>query len=144
MRSSRLLSFCMLAMLLIGIANAAHAQMASGGFTLANETHWGKYDLPAGEYTFSLSSASVPASVTVRDNSGTVVALIPAQTLSCIASSDGSRLLVTHKGADTVVTSLQVGEIGLVLNYGETGTTQETQQSTAAMMLKKPIPIHLH
>ncbi len=72
------------------------------------------------------------------------MAVIPAQTLSCIASSVGSQLVLSHKGSETIIASLQVGELGLALNYAEPVTAHETQQSGAAMILTKAIPIRLH
>jgi hypothetical protein len=60
-RLKLLMKFGVAALALGALATSGKAQNAyQGKFTLPSETHWGGATLPAGDYTFTLSSNSAP------------------------------------------------------------------------------------
>jgi hypothetical protein len=65
---TRIISIVALGLIAIcASASSASAQSAfQGKFTLPNDVRWANASLPAGDCTFSLSSASVPAQVTLQ------------------------------------------------------------------------------
>jgi len=123
-RSSMLFKVFILAIGVVGAsAGSAHAQAANGTFTLARETHWGSVVLPAGEYMFSLQSPNMPATIVVRQTSGSRVAMVLPQVVSEEKLTGTSRLVLSHdERGESFVSALYLGDIGLGLHYAQPKT----------------------
>jgi len=109
------------ATLMLGaLAMSGNAQTAyRGSFTLPFETHWGAVTLPAGDYTFSLPSATVPYTLYVHGKG--VSAIIMAATTDDRGVSDHARLnLVDTTDAHTVQT-FDAPELGVTFVYPTPG-----------------------
>ena len=62
------------ALALGALATSGKAQNAlQGKFTLPFETHWGGATLPAGDYTFTLASASSPYTLYIQGQAGNAI-----------------------------------------------------------------------
>ena len=95
----------------------ASAQAAHGKFTLSHETRWQGLVLPAGDYTFSLQSPSLPAKVKVESSDGKMAFVMP-WALTTENLTDTSRLdLARTQGGESYVSALHLGDLGLVLHY---------------------------
>lgn len=93
----------------------ASAQAAfQGSFTLNKEVRWQNATLPAGDYSFTMNSASLPAIVTLNGPNGyqIVTALVVDR-----RESDESSLIVEHRGKDSFVRELYLAEIGVRIGY---------------------------
>jgi hypothetical protein len=90
---------------------------ATGGFKLSQEVHWGEAVLPTGDYTYSVGAEGWPTVVSVRQKGGLFTGLFIPQTSSRARLSDLSKIVLARIGEETYVTSLQVQELGIVLNF---------------------------
>ncbi len=110
-----------------GVAGAQHGPaIYKGKFTLPFETRWGRVVLPAGDYTFTVDSASLPATVIVRSAGESKAApMIMAQAVSQHTGSGQSALIVVrHSGSGGVVHGLQLAELGVDFEYAMPQGTQ--------------------
>ena len=100
------------------LARPTNAQTGiHGKFTLASETRWGQAVLPAGDYELRF----------VNDNVGPILAIRDAKALRGVAyervdvqedSANGaSALLISTRGAQHVVCSLTIAELGKTFIY---------------------------
>jgi hypothetical protein len=109
-----------------GVAGAQHSPaMYEGKFTLPFETRWGRAVLPAGDYTLTVDSTALPATVTVhsvRENK--TAPMIMAQAISQHGASDQSALIVARNSGKGVVRGLQLAELGLRFEYAMPRGTQ--------------------
>jgi hypothetical protein len=96
-----------------GLGKAQNAYQ--GKFTLPFEVRWQNAVLPAGDYTISLRSASVPYKMSVRGAGKSVILL--GVSGSDRAVSEKSQLTLIKVGDSYVVRSLEAGQIGLDINY---------------------------
>jgi len=112
------LAFALLAACLAaGLVNAQGGRAVStGSFTLPCEVRWGLAVLPAGEYTYSLSSATPSGIFTVRGN-GKAVMVMPNGGISQRAISDHGELIIVRRGLRGTVRSLHVGHLGMTFFY---------------------------
>ena len=120
MKSARILTqlsrVALLALALGVFAGYGKAQDAyQGRFTLPFQAEWGGAVLPPGNYTIRMESAATPYLVYLRGESESAIILSGAVDSS--ESSDMSQLTVVSAGGHRVVTALQAGQLGLVLNY---------------------------
>jgi hypothetical protein len=73
-RLKLLTKFGVAALALGALATSGKAQNAyQGKFTLPFETHWGGATLPAGDYTFTLASASSPYTIYIQGQAGSAI-----------------------------------------------------------------------
>jgi len=86
-----------------------------GTFTLPFEARWAKAVLPAGDYTLSVDSISAPHLVYVKGQSQSAILL--AGVPDTRAESDHSRLTLVETANGYVVQSLEIGQVGLRLDY---------------------------
>ena len=96
MKSIRRFSFFKMLVLTIAAMCAssipAHAQAATGTFSLAHRVRWASAVLPPGDYEFSLDSQDSPARITVRQVGGSIVAMIlPQSSIEVAAGTTVSR-----------------------------------------------------
>jgi hypothetical protein len=121
MKSIRRISLFNLLMLVIGVMGAsaipAHAQSATGTFALAHKARWGDVLLPAGNYAFSVESETWPARVTVRQASGSVVAMVFPNMISEEKLTKTSSLVLHEESGELVVSALHLGTLGLALEF---------------------------
>jgi hypothetical protein len=122
MKSFRRLVFVRAVVFLITAAipspQLAHAQAsATGEFQLSRETHWGGAVLPAGNYEFSVESATPRAPVVIRKISGDFVGAFLPQIVVPDGTSDNSRLELVRRGEKTFVSSLHVKGLGSALKF---------------------------
>jgi hypothetical protein len=97
-------------------ASSASAQNAfQGKFTLPNDVHWANASLPAGDYTFSLDSTTMPGRVFLRGPNGG--AFIPTSVIDERNEGDSSKLTIEHRGGTSFVRSMYLAELGVELTY---------------------------
>jgi hypothetical protein len=99
--------------------------MYEGKFTLPFETRWGRAVLPAGDYTLTVDSTALPATVTVHSvRENRTAPMIMAQAISQHGASDQSALIVARNSGKGVVRGLQLAELGLRFEYAMPRGTQ--------------------
>ena len=98
-------------------ASPATAQVTAfkGSFTLPNEVRWQGATLPAGDYTFSLKSASGPDLIQLQGPKGG--AFVVSLTASKDDVSDHSVMTIEHRAGMSIVRELYLAQIGLRLHY---------------------------
>jgi hypothetical protein len=117
-------------------AAGAHAETRfRGRFRLANEVHWGKAVLPAGEYTISIAPSQSPsqAASLIRSANGKTQFVPP--TLVTEESNKGvNSLVITVRGNERRVRSLNLPGLGQSLIYEPlTKSERETLAKTEAV-----------
>jgi hypothetical protein len=121
MKSIRRFSLSKLLVLTIvamgGSAIPAHAQTATGTFSLAHKVLWAGAVLPPGDYAFSLNSQDSPARVTVRQVGGPMVAMLLPQSISDDNFVGSSSLVLHEEGGESVVSTLRLKNIGMALQF---------------------------
>ena len=98
-------------------ASPATAQLTAfkGSFTLPNEVRWQGATLPAGDYTFSLKSASGPDLIQLQGPKG--ASFVISLTASKDDVSDSSVMTIEHRAGMSIVRELYLAQIGLRLHY---------------------------
>ncbi len=138
-RSFTLVRFLVLALLAACFnAGLASAQVSAGKFTLPFETRWGRAVLPAGDYSFTLASGSLPAIVTVRGEGNAAMIMATGGT-SQGRISDQSALFVVRSGGKATVRSMYLEHLGLTFYY--TAPKAGKQLVAQKPELIQPIPI---
>ena len=103
------------ALALGALAGSGNAQNAyQGKFTLPFETHWGSATLPAGDYTFVMSSASAQYRLYVR---GAQVDAIILAAATDRAVRDHAQLNLVDIADVQTVQTFDAPELGLTLVY---------------------------
>jgi hypothetical protein len=122
----------MLAIAAIGLftvcasATPASAQAAfKGAFTLPSEVRWQGKNLPAGDYTFSLKSASLPAQLFVKGPKGGTFILTAAT--DDRAAGEQSFLTVERRGTTSFIREMYLAGLGLHLRYNAPRTPKDEQ-----------------
>ena len=101
---------------LCALATSGNAQTVyQGKFTLPFETHWGGATLPAGDYTFSLPSASYPYMLYIKGQGGT--AIIMAAAVDEKVVSDHAQLTLVDIADVQNVETFEAPELGLTFSY---------------------------
>jgi len=141
MKSMYRLTFLRALLLAFGVmVAAAHPALAQkvkaeGKFTLAHDVQWGSTVVPAGDYYFSLDSTAMPSLLTLHQSSGKVVAFIVPVALNRADYSENAKLVLTHDGEKSFVSSLYVGELGVVFQYSTKQTnTHSSERETLISM----------
>jgi hypothetical protein len=99
-------------------ANAGQAAAQSrvqGSFTLSHEVRWQNANLPAGDYTFSLSSTARMTPMIVRGPKGAVFEL--ASVISERNTNQPSVLILEERGGTSFVREMYLASIGMQLDY---------------------------
>jgi len=96
-------------------APAAAQDAYKGRFTLPNDVRWSQNLLPAGDYTFSLKSAGLPAQIVIHGPNGFAMVLTSATSKK--ESDASSSITVERRGGLRVVSDLYLAELGLDLRY---------------------------
>jgi hypothetical protein len=109
--------FMALVALCIG-AGAAQAQTYKGRFTLTAPVKWDQANLPAGQYTLTLtSSPSGQKFGIVRSESAHIAVMVMPQVGTQEESPAASELRIQGVGGESVVRSLYISDLGLVYNF---------------------------
>jgi hypothetical protein len=104
------------ALALGALASSGNAQNVSQGkFTLPFETHWGSATLPAGDYTFVMSSASSDYRLYIRG--AKVSAIIQANTVEERVASKRPQLNIVDITDVHTVQTLEAPELGVTFTY---------------------------
>ena len=104
------------ALALGALATSGNAQNAyQGKFTLPTETHWGSATLPAGDYTFAMSSASSQYRLYIRGVQ--VDAIIMAASTDDRAVADYAQLNLVDIADVQTVQTFDAPEQGLTFIY---------------------------
>jgi hypothetical protein len=141
---SRILAIVAIALIAVCAAPApAAAQDAyKGRFTLTNDVRWSQVLLPAGEYTFALKSAALPAQIMIHGPNG--FAMVLTSGTSTKNGSAVSSITVERRGGMRVVSDLYLAELGIDLRYSSPKLPhneiaqgpRETEQVLVAMATK--------
>jgi hypothetical protein len=114
-RLKLLTKFGVAALALGALATSGKAQNAyQGKFTLPFETHWGGATLPAGDYTFVMSSAVSDYRLIIR---GQVNAIIMASAADEKAVSSHAQLNLVDIANVQNVETFEAPELGLTFSY---------------------------
>jgi hypothetical protein len=126
-----------LAALALGaLATSGNAQNSiQGKFTLPFETHWGGATLPAGDYTFTLPSATYPYKFYIRGQATTAIIMAVASDKK-VASGHAQLNLVEIADAQNVET-FETPELGLTFSFAtpspkHLGRREARQKTTPA------------
>ena len=134
-RLKLLTKFGVAALALGALATSGNAQNAyQGKFTLPFETHWGSATLPAGDYTFTLPSKSVPYIIYVQGEKLSAIIMASAADEK-VASGHAQLNLVDIADVQNVET-FEVPELGLTFSYAtpkqkQMGRKEAHQKMTA-------------
>jgi hypothetical protein len=105
---------------LIAICASASAQnVFQGKFTLPNDVRWANATLPAGDYTFSLSSTTMSGRVFLQGPNGGAFILTSATDQR--NEGDSSKLTIEHRGGISFIRSMYLADLGVELTYRAPG-----------------------
>jgi hypothetical protein len=105
-------------------ASSASAQDAfQGQFNLPHDVRWANASLPAGNYTFSLDSTTMPGRVFLRGPHGG--AFILTSVIDERNEGDSSKLTIEHRGGTSFVRSMYLAELGVELTYSAPKTPKQ-------------------
>jgi hypothetical protein len=97
-------------------ASPASAQdVFKGSFTLPANVRWGQANLPAGDYTFTLKSLALPASITVTGPNGSQFVVTSSTDQKSIGSP--SRLTIERRNGERYVSEIYLDSLHMQLNY---------------------------
>jgi hypothetical protein len=114
---NRLLALTAITLLAIGVCvsrTSAQSSSLRGSFTLPFEVSWQGNTLPAGDYTFSLMSPSLPATISVK---GPQSAFIMATAIEEKRTDEKSSLTVQPRGNTRFVEELYLADLKLRIGY---------------------------
>ena len=115
----RILAIATLGVLIAGACvSPAAAQFGSafkGNFTLPDKVSWQGKVLPAGEYSFSLQTAALPAQIVLRGPSGVQILLTCGRSIG--GKSQQSALTIEWRGDSAYVRELYLAPIGVHFHY---------------------------
>ena len=95
---------------------AAQAGSAyTGNFKLSDEVRWQGRVLPAGDYTFLLKSAALPAQIVLRGPSGVQILLTSG--LSIRDRNQQSFLTIERRGGSSYVREMYLAPLGVHFHY---------------------------
>ena len=116
-RNLKLLTKLVVAALALGaLATNGNAQTVyQGKFTLPFETHWGSATLPAGDYTFTMASASSPYTLYIHGQATN--AIIQASAADAKVVSGHAQLNLVDIADVQNVETFEAPELGLTFSY---------------------------
>ncbi len=124
----------MAAALSLSTSYAAAESSERGTFTLPTEAHWGITVLPAGTYSFTVESMGSYPTITVRSSDGKVSGMFVATAVLSMEESGKQLLTLTRRGDEMYVSSFQLSDEGVVLEY----TLPKATESAAVAGLTAP------
>lgn len=116
MNSKIFVKLAVAALALAALATSGNAQNAyQGKFTLTNETHWGGFTLPAGNYTFTLPFKNAPYTFYIRGEKAN--AIISAVTVDDKGVSDHAQFSLVSIADEHTIQTLDAPELGVTFIY---------------------------
>jgi hypothetical protein len=109
-------------------AGLAKSQVVKGTFTLPVEVRWGGATLPAGDYTLRVDDISVPQLIRVEGEGKS--AFILAGSHDPFAISNLSQLVLVETAHGYAVRSLEVGEVGVSIDFVVSKQSKTTQYAS--------------
>lgn len=107
-------------------ASPASAQdVFKGSFTLPQEARWGSVNLPAGDYTFTLKSAGLPAMITLYGPNGGC--FIMSSSTDTKDMDKPSNLKIERHGFRSFIKELYLADLHLKLNYSVPSTPKDQE-----------------
>ena len=97
--------------------------VCSGSFTLPNEVRWQGWTFPAGDYTFRMDSAAMPARIMLNGPKG--YEFVSGVVADKDAGGGQSSLTIVHRGGRAFVRELYLASIGLRIHYGVPKASKE-------------------
>jgi hypothetical protein len=136
-QSFRAKQFAALMLATFAFAVAANAQPRFvGKFTLPYEVHWNHAVLPAGEYSIRIDSRETP---TVLHSASSNRSFFVAVPIIAKAENGGVHLLVTGRGQQHRVRTLNLPELGVSLVYDPLTTPELEMNANAGGMDTVPL-----
>jgi len=135
MKLTKLIAYSLL--LLGAVSLPAAAQQPAGKFTVAHETHWGTAVLPAGSYSVSLQTGTIPYVVITSDTHNPVSIMAVAQYLETAQCKGSSLELEQNEGAWNVRSLCFESSVAVYfgpserLNHGRTAGPQVASLSAS-------------
>jgi hypothetical protein len=120
-------------------ASLANAQTVSGKFNLPFEVRWGQAVLPAGNYSFTLNSATDGPTYTVFVRGENHTAAIITSPILDRSSAGKSALIVERHGERGTVRALRLADIGLVISYPAAKAERPVLAQAPALVQQLPI-----
>ncbi len=96
-------------------AAAQSGAACTGSFTLPDEVRWQGRVMPAGDYTFALKSAALPAQIELRGRNGVVVLMTSG--VSIRDKNQQSFLIIERRSGTSYVRELYLAPIGVHFHY---------------------------
>ena len=112
-------------------AGRAAAQSAGGSFTLPCEVKWQGTELPAGDYTFTLRTASMPAIVNLNGPDGRVFVMASAINEDRINRPTQSWITLDQRSGMSVVSEMYLADLGLHIFYNKKPAIPKNEQKLA-------------
>lgn len=101
---------------LLAPASLGAQSLFQGHFTLPVETQWGGVALPAGDYSFTVESRSLPGTVTINGEAGKAMIIAAGGSSERFKASDSVLVLDRYLGRG-VVRALYLKPLGMTFYY---------------------------
>ena len=111
---------------------ASGQQAAQGKFTLPHDVHWENAVVPAGSYQFSVGSDTMKVLRLDKISGAHAGFMFLVRDEEPAKSADISRLLLDSTPTGSYVSSMQLPEFGMTLNFTVPASTAEKQMARAA------------
>lgn len=129
--NSRILRLALLGLLaLLSGTPSVKAQSLQGSFDLPVAAQWGLAKLPAGHYNFTLYDSASPYVIHVEGKKASAVVMASGGMDLSNGGGQKIKLIKTPKG--WAVSSFNLPEVGMVLNYRTQRTSKELIAKNAA------------
>ncbi|GEM_PF-6087813 len=129
--NSRMLQLALLGMLaLLSPTPSVNAQSLQGSFDLPVAAQWGLAKLPAGHYSFALYDSASPYVIHVEGKKASAVIMASGGMDLSSGGQQKINLIKTSKG--WAVSSFNLPEVGMVLNYRTHGTSKALMAKNTA------------
>ena len=107
---------------------------ARGRFTLPHDVHWENAVVPAGEYQFSIESDTIGVLRLDKISGARAGFMFLVRDQQPSKSTDLSRIMLDTTPSGSYVTSMQLPDFGMTLNFTAPASKTEKQMVTAATM----------
>ena len=104
---------------------ASAQNIYKGSFTLTSDARWGQANLPAGEYTFTLQSAALPARIVVRGANGSQFVMTSSTDSKSMDAP--SNLQIVRRNGESRISQLYLADLHMVLNYQDRSKSKDKE-----------------
>ena len=115
---NRLLATLAIALLAIGVGvsqTVAQGVAEKGSFTLPYKVRWNNVEIPAGDYTFTMQSTALPATMTLSGPDGRI--FLHAMIVDEKNTNEHSALTIDSRGGQRFVQELYLADSGQHFRY---------------------------